>query len=167
MNASENFSLRKALPADQGFLREMLYQSLHVPDGGEPFPREVLTRPEVAKYVEGWGREGDMGFVAVDTCSYEPIGAAWLRLLGGDERGYGFVCDGTPELGMAVLPEYRGRGVGTALLKRLLEAAGSVYDSVSLSVSCDNPAVRLYERAGFKRAGVGGTAVTMLKRLRA
>ena len=40
-----------------------------------------------------------------------PIGAAWLRLLKGDERGYGHVDDETPELGMAVLPAYRGRGV--------------------------------------------------------
>lgn len=52
--------------------------------------------------MSGWGRAGDMGFVAVDAGSGEPIGAAWLRLLGGDERGYGYVDDETPELGMAV-----------------------------------------------------------------
>jgi ribosomal protein S18 acetylase RimI-like enzyme len=145
----------------------MLYQSLHVPEGGRPFPREVVERPEIAKYVRAWGREGDVGFVAVAAGGGAPLGAAWLRLLKGDEGGYGYVDDETPELGMAVLPEYRGRGVGSELLGRLLESAGEVYRSVCLSVSADNPAVRLYRRAGFERARECGASLTMVKRLRA
>lgn len=145
----------------------MLYQSLYVPEGEAPFPREVLDRPEIAKYVEGWGRVGDIGFVAVDLSSNEPVGAAWLRLLVGGEKGYGHVRDETPELGIAVLPAHRGRGVGSALLARLLEAARAEYDSVSLSVSSDNPAARLYERMGFERVAASGTSITMLKSLRA
>ncbi|MDQ1592717.1 MAG: hypothetical protein QOG71_3344 [Pyrinomonadaceae bacterium] len=145
----------------------MLYQSLYVPEGGVPFPRDVVTRPELAKYVEGWGRAGDVGFVAIDSRDGELLGAAWLRLLAGDARGYGYVDDATPELAIAVLPEHRGRGVGTALLERLLEAARSVYASVSLSVSSGNPAARLYERMGFERADDGGGAsVVMIKSLR-
>jgi ribosomal protein S18 acetylase RimI-like enzyme len=135
-----------------------------VPEGSTPFTRNVIDRPELAKYVSAWGRDGDMGFVAVDADSGEPIGAAWLRLLKGDERGYGYVDDETPELGMAVLPEYRERGVGSDLLGRLLKSAEAVYRSVCLSVSADNPAVRLYERAGFRRAGECGTSLTMVKR---
>lgn len=161
----ENHSIRRLTSSDQPFLREMLYQSLFVPEGGEPFPRAVLSRPEVSKYVEGWGRAGDLGFVAVDEGSGEPVGAAWLRLLAGAVKGYGYLDDETPELGMAVSPGYRGRGIGSALLDRLLEAAGAVYRKVSLSVSPDNPAVRLYERAGFERAGGDGSSVTMVKRL--
>lgn len=145
----------------------MLYQSLYVPPGEAPFPREVLDSPQIAKYVEGWGRGGDIGFVAVDLSSNEPVGAAWLRLLVGREKGYGHVCDETPELGIAVLPAHRGRGVGSALLTRLLEAARAQYDSVSLSVSSHNPAVRLYERLGFQRVAVSDTSITMLKSLRA
>jgi ribosomal protein S18 acetylase RimI-like enzyme len=158
-------AIRRLSPSDQQFLWEMLYQSLHVPEGGPPFPREVIGRPEMARYVEAWGRAGDMGFVAVDVGGGEPIGAAWLRLLTGDERGYGYVDDETPELGMAVLPAYRGRGVGSDLLGRLLESAGAVYRSVCLSVSADNPAARLYVRAGFVRVGARGTSLTMVKRL--
>ena len=143
----------------------MLYQSLHVPEGGLPFPRDVIDQPEIAKYVSAWGRAGDMGFVAVDAASGELMGAAWLRLFRGDERGYGYVDDETPELGMAVLPEYRGRGVGSGLLRQLLKSAGAVYRSVCLSVSADNPALRLYERAGFERARECGASLTMVKRL--
>ena len=106
-----------------------------------------------------------MGFVAVEAGSGEPVGAAWLRLLAGDESGYGYVDDETPELGMAVLHEYRGRGVGSDLLVRLLKSAGAVYRSVCLSVSIDNPALRLYERAGFERVCECGASLTMVKRL--
>ena len=161
----ENYSIRRLTPSDQPFLREMLYQSLFVPEGGEPFPRAVLSQPALSKYVEGWGRAGDLGFVAVDEGSGEPVGAVWLRLLVGAERGYGYLDDETPELGMAVLPGYRGRGIGSALLDRLLESAGAGYRKVCLSVSPDNPALRLYERAGFEQAGGDGSSVTMVKRL--
>lgn len=160
-----SYSVRRLLPSDQRFLWEMLYQSLHMPEGGPPFPRDVVNRPEVAKYARAWGRAGDIGFVAVRVESGEPIGAAWLRLPTGGERGYGYVDDETPELGMAVLPVYRGRGIGSDLLGRLLESAGAVYRAVSLSVSADNPAVRLYERAGFGRVRECGASVTMVKRL--
>jgi ribosomal protein S18 acetylase RimI-like enzyme len=108
-----------------------------------------------------------MGFVAVDVGSGEAIGAAWLRLLTGDERGYGYVDDETPELGMAVLPAYRGRGVGSALLTRLLKSAGAVYHAVCLSVSADNPAVRLYTRTGFEQVCECEASLTMVKRLSA
>jgi len=151
--------------SDQPFLWEMLYQSLHVPEGGSPFPRDVVNQPELAKYARAWGRGGDIGLVAVDVGSDEPIGAAWLRLLTGDERGYGYVDDETPELGMAVLPEYRGRGIGSDLLGHLLKSIRAVYPSVCLSVAADNPAARLYERAGFGRAGECGASLTMVKRL--
>lgn len=68
---------------------------------------------------------------------------------------------------MAVLPGLRGRGVGSDLLAQLLRSARAVYRAVSLSVSADNPAVRLYERAGFERVRECGESLTMLKRLSA
>lgn len=165
--AATSHSIRHLSPSEQTFLREVLYQSLHAPAGGPPFPRDIVNRPEIAKYVRAWGRAGDVGLVAVDVGSGESIGAAWLRLLAGDEKGYGYVDDETPELGMAVLPAYRGRGVGSDLLGRLLESAGATYRSVCLSVSAGNPAVRLYERAGFEVVRECGASLTMVKRLRA
>ena len=160
-----NYTIRQLSPSDQQALWEMLYHSLYVAQGGPPFPPEVVRRPEIAKYVEAWGRAGDLGFVAVDSTSNRPVGAVWLRLLSGDERGYGYVNDETPELGIAVIPGYRGRGVGSELLSRLLESAAAHYRQVSLSVSADNPAVRLYVRVGFEQIGVRGASVTMVKRI--
>jgi ribosomal protein S18 acetylase RimI-like enzyme len=162
---SRNVTIRKASASDEPFLWEMLYHSLYLPDGAAPFERAITTRPEIAKYVEGWGREGDLAVIAMDAVRDEAVGAAWIRVFSASERAYGFVSENIPELAIAVLPHYRGCGVGSALLGRLIEMAAEVYDGVSLSVSADNPAQRLYERAGFERVGISGNSVTMLRRL--
>jgi ribosomal protein S18 acetylase RimI-like enzyme len=161
-----SLSLRQIVPSDQQFLWEMLYQSLYVPGGEPPFPLDVVNRPEIARYAADWGRAGDLGFVALKNAeSAERIGAAWLRLLVGADRGYGHVDNETPELAMAVLREHRGQGVGSALLTRLMGSAAAIYGAVSLSVSADNPALRLYERNGFEIVSGDGTSLIMFARL--
>ncbi len=152
-----NHNIRSLTPTDQPFLWEMLYQALYVPVDETPPPRDVIYQPDLARYVQDWGREGDRGFLASDLATGEPIGAVWLRFLTGENEGYGYIDDQTPELGLAVLPEYRGQGIGTALLNALVAV---VPGSISLSVSADNPALRLYQRFGF--AIVGESQGTML-----
>jgi ribosomal protein S18 acetylase RimI-like enzyme len=141
-----NYKLRSLTPADQPFLWEMLYQALYVPADETPPPRDAIYQPDLARYVQDWGRAGDRGFLARDLATGEPIGAVWLRFLIGEDKGYGYVNDQTPELGLAVLPAYRGQGIGTALLNALVADAPG---AISLSVSADNPALRLYQRFGF------------------
>jgi ribosomal protein S18 acetylase RimI-like enzyme len=143
-----NWIIRPLIFEDEPFLWEMLYQAIHVRDGQSPPPRDVVRLPELARYVEGWGRAGDRGFLASDALSGQPLGAAWLRLLTGDYKGYGYIDDDTPELSIAVLPEHRGHGIGTQLLSYLLASVRGQL-SVSLSVSADNPALRLYQSFGF------------------
>ena len=109
--------------------------------------------PDMLKYVKDWGRETDIGCIALETDSHQPIGAAWIRLLLVDEKTTSYVDDLTPELAIAVLPEYLGYGVGSMLLKHLLEAAKQRYPKVVLSVRATNPAKRLYERMGFVITG--------------
>lgn len=153
------YTIRPAARIDEPFLVEMLYEALFVPPGHEPFPRSVLDAPEIAHYAVDFGlHAGDAGFVAKTTG--EKIGAAWVRLLQGDDRGYGYVDDDTPELTIAVKPEWRGRGVGTALANRLIE----VIPRISLSSDARNPAVRLYARLGFEPIAHSGTSITMLRR---
>jgi ribosomal protein S18 acetylase RimI-like enzyme len=160
-----SFNIRPATSSDEPFLREMLFHSLYVEPGREPFTRDVLRLPEVARYVAGWGRAGDLGFLAIEDATGEPIGAVWSRLSVGDDKGFAYLDDATPELAVALLPEHRGRGVGTLLLTRYLERARTLFPAVSLSVSPDNPAMRLYERLGFKAVDVRGGHPVMKKDL--
>lgn len=157
------FTVRPAHTADEPFLWRMLAEAAH-----EPSVQNVKDNPDVSKYVEGWGRPNDLGFVA-EGPDGELLGATWQRLFISEKRGFGYVDDYTPEFGIAVRPKYRGSGVGSQLLERLLgESARRSYPAVSLSVRTDNPAINLYQRAGFKVVQgseitnrVGGTSVVM------
>jgi len=153
--------VRPAGPVDGDFLAEMLVAAAFWrPDGPIGDIQSVLARPELAHYVTGWPRPGDMGMVAEDG---PPVGAAWLRLLPEQDPGYGFVDDETPELSIGVVPRHRGRGIGSLLLEALIEAARAQrYPALSLSVEPDNPARRLYERHGFQVIGTVKGSLTML-----
>lgn len=155
------YTLRPLVESDESVLWDMLYHAIYVALGDSPPPRDVVRRPQLARYVRDLGRPTDLGVLAIDAGTGDPIGAAWLRLLDGDNRGYGYVDDNTPELSIAVLPAYRGAGVGTALLRRLLDLATDHYDAISLSVSRNNPATRLYERFGFTIVDSSGTSHVM------
>lgn len=147
---------------DQAFLWETLYLSLYVREGEKPFDREVVNEPHLAKYVEDWGQAGDVGYIAINDLQ-QPIGTVTARVLPEDNQGYGYIDDVTPELELAVLDEYRGQGVGTALMQALLtELRQQQIAQVSLSVDPSNPVVRLYERLGFQEVGTVGTSITML-----
>jgi ribosomal protein S18 acetylase RimI-like enzyme len=50
---------------------------------------------------------------------------------------------------IALLPAYRGRGVGERLLRTLQEEAAAAGRKVSIHVEIHNPAARLYDRLGF------------------
>lgn len=153
------FSLRTATADDEAFLVEMLYAALFVPPGADPFPRSVIESPDLAPYASGFGTaHGDVGVVA-ELADGTPIGAAWGRLPTPDHPGFGYVDDDTPELSIAVAADHRGRGVGTALLTELLDAA----PRMCLSVDNRNPAVRLYERFGFIPVSSGRDGMTMLR----
>ena len=54
---------------------------------------------------------------------------------------------------LEVLPEYRGRGIGTELTRRILELIGDRY---MVDLSCDEDLVPFYERFGMARVvGMG------------
>lgn len=144
----------------------MLYHAIYVPPGDSSPPLDIVQRTELARYVHGWGRPTDLGVLAIEDVTGDPIGAAWLRLLVGDRHGYGYVDDSTPELSIAVLSAYRGAGIGTAMLRRLLDTARDHYDAISLSVSRGNPAIHLYERFGFEIVQTSDSSFIMTVELR-
>lgn len=150
--------IRAAGAIDVEVLRDLSFYAARWRPGQENDARApVLADDHVARYVDGWGRPGDTGFIAEE--HGQPVGAAWLRLLTRERPGYGFIDTTIPELSIAVAPGRRGSGIGLALLTAILDAARQAgHPAVSLAVEVDNPAQRLYERVGFKRVGqVGGS----------
>ncbi len=62
---------------------------------------------------------------------------------------------------VALAPEYRGRGIGAALLRALVDEAEASGRKLSIHVEVNNPARALYERLGFEPAGEHGVYVLM------
>lgn len=58
---------------------------------------------------------------------------------------------------IAILAEWRGRGIGTTVLRGLLDESDRRGETARLNVNIGNPAVVLYERLGFRRTA--GTEV--------
>jgi len=153
-------TIRKAETTDQDFLFEMLYQSIYVPPNTPKPERSILQVPELSKYVNNWGQPGDYGLIALDEKNCK-IGAVWLRYFDKNHKGYGYICDDIPELGIAVDSKYRGKGVGANLLKTLLDETKSFVPVISLSVQIENPAKNLYARFGFVEASREGDSIIM------
>ena len=156
-------TIRPMAEAETGLLEDFLYESIFVPEGGTPPDRAILRLPELRVYVRGFGRgRADRAMVAeVDG---RVVGAAWARIM----DDYGHVDDDTPSLAIALYAPYRGQGIGSALLERLLEAlAEAGYRRASLSVQKANAALRLYQRLGFETVVEKDNEAIMVRELKA
>jgi ribosomal protein S18 acetylase RimI-like enzyme len=158
-------------PADEPVLWLMLTYAASMGAGGVERIAEAQADPYLRTYVAGWGsKRGDLGVVA-RASSGEPIGAAWLRL--GDGGGpFKLGDEATPELATAVTPGARGQGVGSLLMKALIEAARPHFPRLVLSVREENRAARFYGRLGFREVSrmknrVGGDSLVMTLELTA
>jgi GNAT superfamily N-acetyltransferase len=159
-------TIRPAEPDDWPFMWDMGWEATAVDAGMRAAGREAaFAIPHVRRYLDGWGRVGDAAVIAV-AADGQRLGAAWYRLFPSEDPGWGFIATDVPELSIGVTATVRGRGVGSALLDALLKLAQEQgYRALSLSVDRQNPARRLYERKGFRDAGISdptATSVTMI-----
>jgi ribosomal protein S18 acetylase RimI-like enzyme len=141
--------LRPLTSNDQDKLWHWLHIALWDPPPAGLRPIETLQAEGVRIYAENWGRAGDVGVVAlVDGVE---AGACWVRLLPAGV-GLGSVDAHTPQLGIALEPQFQHQGHGGRLMLATLAAARDAgFAQISLTVHPDNPAQYLYERCGFRK----------------
>ncbi len=88
-----------------------------------------------------------------------PAAQNWIITRGERPVGRMIVQDGDGEIlliDIALLPEYRGQGMGTALITGLMAQAAGQHKTLRLHVETFNPALKLYERLGFVKTGEMG-----------
>lgn len=141
-----NLIIRKLKDEEDGLLKDFLYEAIFIPEGVEPPDRTIINQPELALYYEDFGnRPADNCLVA--EIDGKIIGAVWTRIM----NDYGHVDDDTPSFAISLYKEYRGKGIGTEMMRRMLELLKRQgWRKASLAVQKANYAVRMYEAVGFK-----------------
>ena len=141
-----NAMIRPLLPDGTDLLKDFLYEAIFIPEGVLPPSREIIEQPELRIYYEEFG-SGPADYCFVAEAAGRVVGAVWTRIM----NDYGHVDDETPSFAISLIPEYRGRGIGTRLLKQMLSFLGEQgYRQASLAVQKANYAVRMYEKAGVR-----------------
>ena len=138
--------IREIQKQEYPLLDNFLYEAFFIPEGVVPPPKAIIASPELQVYVEHFGElKDDWGLVAeVDT---KIVGAVWVRIM----NDYGHIDDETPSLAISLYKEYRGFGIGTAMMKEILVLLKSHgYSRVSLSVQKANYAAKMYVKVGFE-----------------
>lgn len=147
--------LRAATPGDSDFFRQ-LYATTRM----EELAR-VAWPPAVLRAF------CDQQFAA-QTAHYRThyVGASvHVVVVGGRDAGRLYVHRTGHELrivDLSLLPDARGRGTGSSLLRELLDEAASERKTLSLHVEKGNRARRLYERLGFVEVADVGLHVLMV-----
>lgn len=138
--------IREMRDNEKDLLKDFLYEAIFIPKGMEPPPKDIIERPELKLYYEDFGScEADHCFVAED--DGKVVGAVWTRIM----EDYGHVDPKTPSFAISLIKEYRGKGIGTKLMKKMLEhLKDQGFEQASLAVQKSNYAVRMYEKVGFR-----------------
>lgn len=144
-----NIKIRKWKDGEQTFLEDFLYEAIFIPEGVEAPSREIIRLPELQVYITDFGKKpDDICFLA--EADGKVAGAVWVRVM----EDYGHLEDGVPSFAISLYKEYRRKGIGTELMKRMLqELAQRGYEKASLAVQKANYAVRMYRKVGFEIVG--------------
>lgn len=139
-----DYQIREIRWEEYAILDEFLYEAIFIPDGVEAPPKSIIRQPELQVYVSDFGKKDDHCIVA--EVNGEIIGVVWTRIM----NDYGHVDDTTPSFAISLYQDFRGRGIGTALMEEMLALLRNRgYKKASLSVQKENYAYRLYLKVGF------------------
>ena len=140
-----DYRIREIRENEYYVLSEFLYEAIFIPVGMEKPPKAIIEQPELQVYIADFGKSDDWCLVA--EVKEKIVGAVWVRVM----DDYGHIDDETPSFAMSLYEEYRNMGIGTALMRDMLEfLKNKGYKQTSLSVQKANYAVRMYQKVGFE-----------------
>jgi ribosomal protein S18 acetylase RimI-like enzyme len=131
-----------------------------IADADLPFLARVYASTRAEELAAtGWSGEHKAAFLEAQFRAqhahyqrYYP-NADWLVAMRGDEDIGRLYIERWPSqhriIDIALLPQYRGQGLGAALLRDLMDEAAAAGKAVTIHVEKLNPAMRLYRRLGF------------------
>lgn len=140
------YNIREIRKDEYELLNDFLYEAIFIPEGVEKPPKDIINNEELQVYVKNFGiNENDNCLVA----EYDDkiIGACWTRIM----NDYGHIDNETPSFAISLYEEYRGKGIGTQLMLKMLELLKKKgYKQASLAVQKENYAVKMYKKVGFE-----------------
>lgn len=140
------YIIREMKKSEYALLSDFLYEAIFIQAGEKVPPKSIIATPELQIYIDRFGESKD-DHCCVAEIKGKVVGAVWVRIM----NDYGHIDDDTPSMAISLYKEYRGIGIGKALLESMairLKEYG--YESVSLAVQKENYAVKLYKKVGFE-----------------
>lgn len=127
-------------------LTDFLYEAIFQRDINNLAPRTIIQEPSLWIYIDGFGTQKD-DYCFVAEVDGKIVGAVWVRCI----KAFGHIDDAVPEFAISTYPQFRGKGIGTVLMKKMLEYLQlNGYSRTSLAVQKENYAVKMYQRMGFE-----------------
>lgn len=156
-----DYYIREIRENEYSVLSDFLYEAIFIPEGMEKPPKSIIKQPELQVYIADFGKADDWCLVA--EIKEKIVGAVWVRIM----NDYGHIDDETPSFAISLYEEYRNFGIGTALMKAMLQFLREKgYKQTSLSVQKANYAVNMYRKAGFEVVGENKEEYVMLCKLK-
>ena len=125
-----NYTIRELSIDERNVLETFLYHAIYIPEGITPPPFEIINQPDLQVYIKDFGeQDGDICLLA--ECDSIIVGAVWVRIM----NDYGHVSDDMPSLAISLLPEYRNKGIGTALMQSMQEIVSKPFLNHILLIS--------------------------------
>ena len=142
----DNLYIRELKENEYKILDNFLYEAIFIPKGMKKPPREIINNEELQVYVKDFGNYKDDNCIVAEH-NNKIVGACWTRIM----NDYGHIDDNTPSFAISLYEEYRGKGIGTELMKTMLKLLKNKgYKKTSLAVQKDNYAVKMYKNVGFR-----------------
>lgn len=140
------YIIREIRKEEIKILDDFIYEAIFIPEGTEKPSKEIIKSEDLQVYIKDFGNSKDDNCLVAED-NNKIVGACWTRIM----NDYGHIDDETPSFAISLYEEYRGKGIGTELMLKMLDLLKQKgYKQASLAVQKENYAVKMYKKVGFK-----------------